>query len=55
MMYCTTADCDVIIKMKGPDRSGIDKFALEINCNCGEILCSSCSNPWHDPVNIYFI
>lgn len=50
MMYCTTADCDVIIKMKGPDRSGIDKFALEINCNCGEILCSSCSNPWHDPV-----
>ena len=51
MMFCSTPDCQVIVKMKGADRFGIDKFGVEINCDCGEALCSSCGNAWHDPVN----
>ena len=50
-MFCSTPDCEVIIKMKGADRFGIEKFGLEINCECGQSLCTSCGNAWHDPVS----
>jgi len=50
MMFCSTPDCEVVVKMAGPDRFGTDKFGVEINCECGESLCSSCGTTWHDPV-----
>ena len=70
MMFCSTPDCEVVVKMAGPDRFGTDKvcfysrnakflfigfqFGVEINCECGESLCSSCGNTWHDPVRHLF-
>ena len=53
MMFCSTPDCEVVIKMAGGDRLGMNRTGLgvEINCECHESLCSSCTAPWHNPVS----
>ena len=55
MLFCSTPDCDVIVKMSGETRSGFHNLGIEINCECGETLCSKCGNQWHSPVKCELI
>ena len=55
MLFCSSPDCEVIVKMTGDSRSGFDNFGIEINCDCGETLCSACGNRFHSPVKCEMI
>lgn len=47
MLFCSTPDCTVIVKFKPHDHN----VGIEVKCECGETLCSSCGLKWHDPVH----
>ena len=55
MLNCPTPDCHVIVKMTGETRTGYHNLGIEVNCECGETLCSKCSNQWHSPVKCELI
>jgi len=57
MMFCSTPDCEVVVKMSGGDRLGMKNTGLgiEVNCECRESLCSACCAPWHNPVQCHLL
>ena len=46
LLHCTTPDCQVVLKIGQHDHN----VGLEVKCQCGQTLCSSCGEKWHDPV-----
>jgi len=46
LLHCTTPDCQVVLHIGAHDHN----VGLEVKCQCGQTLCSSCGEKWHDPV-----
>ena len=46
MLFCSTPDCSYVMKIQSHDHN----VGIEVACECGETLCSSCGSKWHDPV-----
>jgi len=46
MLFCSTPDCSFVMKIQSHDHN----VGIEVACECGETLCSSCGSKWHDPV-----
>ena len=46
LLHCTTPDCETVLQIGLHDHN----VGIMVECQCGETLCSSCGEKWHDPV-----